>query len=191
MTQRGTLYLIACAAPPARRLPVPIRAAQEDGWDVCAILTPAAYRWATEDAEGEIEALRQLTGHPVRWQYKLPSQADALPEPDAMLVAPLSCNTLNKWAAAISDTLALGLITEAIGLKIPTVALPHWNHAQDLHPATRRSVEELRAAGVTILLGDGGFTPHRPRHGNLDAYPWQAGLDALRTVSPPEETRDE
>jgi len=129
-TQRGTLHLIACAAPPARRLPVPIRAAQEDGWDVCAILTPSAYRWTVEDAECEIEALQQLTGHPVRRQYKLPSQADALPEPDAMLVAPLSCNALNKWSACISDTLALGLITEAIRLQIPTVALPHWNRAR-------------------------------------------------------------
>ena len=68
-----------------------------------------------------------------------------LPSPDAILAAPLSCNTLNKWAAGISDTLALGLVTEAIGLSIPIVALPHWNNAQDAHPATARSVEVLRA----------------------------------------------
>ena len=178
MTSR-TLYLIACAAPPARRLPIPIRAAQDAGWDVCLILTPSAHRWATEDAEGEIAALEQLTGHPVRWQYKLPSQPDVLPPPDAILAAPLSCNTLNKWAAGISDTLALGLVTEAIGLSIPIVALPHWNNAQDAHPATARSVEVLRGAGVTVLLGNGGFVPHRPKHGNADAYPWQTALDAL------------
>ncbi|PBO28940.1 flavoprotein, partial [Streptomyces albidoflavus] len=34
-----TLYLIACAAPPARRITAPIRAAQAAGWDVCLILT--------------------------------------------------------------------------------------------------------------------------------------------------------
>ncbi|MEV7891532.1 flavoprotein [Streptomyces sp. NPDC002817] len=178
MTNR-TLYLIACAAPPARRLDIPIRAAQRANWDVCAILTPSAYRWATEDAEGEIEDLQKLTGHPVRWQYKLPSQPDVLPPPDAILVAPLTSNTLNKWAAGASDTLALGLITEAIGLRIPTVALPHWNDAQAAHPAVPRSVETLRDAGITILLGEGGFTPHKPRHGDLDAYPWQTAVDAL------------
>lgn len=178
MTNR-TLYLIACAAPPARRLEIPIRAAQKAGWDVCTILTPSAYRWASEDAVGEVEALQQLTGHPVRHQYKLPSQPDVLPAPDAMLVAPLTANTLNKWAAGTSDTLALGLITEGIGLRIPTVALPHWNDAQGLHPAVPRSVETLRAAGVTVLLGEGGFIPHKPRHGDLDAYPWQAAIDAL------------
>ncbi|NDZ97171.1 flavoprotein, partial [Streptomyces sp. SID11726] len=87
----------------------PIRAAQKAGWDVCTILTPSAYRWASEDAEGEVEALEALTGHPVRHQYKLPSQDDVLPAPDALLVAPLTANTVNKWAAGISDTLALGL----------------------------------------------------------------------------------
>ncbi|QKV97118.1 flavoprotein [Streptomyces sp. NA02950] len=174
-----TLYLIACAAPPARRLHIPIRAAQATGWDVCAILTPSAYRWASEDAEGEIEALQKLTGHPVRWQYKLPSQDDVLPPPDALLVAPLTSNTLAKWATAVSDTLALGLITEGIGLGLPIVALPHFNDAQAAHPAVARHVQVLRDAGVTVLLGEGGFVPHKPRHGDLDAYPWQAAIDAL------------
>jgi len=174
-----TLYVIACAAPPARRIQIPVRAAQQAGWDVCVVFTPSAYRWASEDAPGEIEALEQLTGHPVRHQYKLPSQDDVLPPPDALLVAPLTANTANKWAAGISDTLALGLITEGIGLELPIVALPHWNSAQHAHPAVDRTISVLRAVGVTVLLGEGGFVPHRPRHGDLDAYPWHAALDAL------------
>ncbi|WP_307710938.1 flavoprotein [Streptomyces sp. V1I6] len=44
----------------------------------------------------------------VRHQYKLPSQPDVLPPPDAMFVAPLTNNTLAKWATAFSDTLASG-----------------------------------------------------------------------------------
>ncbi|AZM57330.1 flavoprotein [Streptomyces sp. WAC 01529] len=181
MTTNPTLYLIACAAPPARRLEVPIRAAQRVGWDVCLILTPSAHRWLTEDAEGEIQSLEELTGHPVRWQYKLPSQPDVLPPPDAILVAPLTNNTLAKWATAVSDTLALGLITEGIGLGLKIVALPHFNDAQAAHPAVARHVDFLREAGVTVLLGDGGFTPHKPKQGNIDAFPWQAGLNALYT----------
>lgn len=178
MTTR-TLYLIACAAPPSRRLHVPVRAAQAAGWDVCVILTPSAYRWLSEDAEGEIEALTELTGHPVRWQYKLPSQPDVLPAPDAILVAPLTNNTLAKWATAISDTLALGLITEGIGLGLPITALPHFNDAQAAHPAVAGHVAFLREAGVTVLLGEDGFVPHKPKHGDLDAYPWQTAIDTL------------
>lgn len=182
-----TLYVIACAAPPARRLTVPIRAAQKAGWDVCLILTPPAHRWMTEDPEGNLDELCELTGHPVRHSYKLPSEPDVLPAPDALLVAPLTSNTLNKWAAGISDTLALGLITEGIGKGLDIVALPHWNDAQDKHPAVRRSVAELRAAGVTVLLDDGqgapGYAPHPPGRGNLDAYPWELALAALPPAS--------
>lgn len=174
-----TLYLISCAAPPARTVAAGIRAAQAAGWDVCLTLTPAAYRWATEDAEGEIDALQKLTSHPVRHQYKLPSQKDVFPPPDAILVAPATSNTLVKWAAGISDTLALGLVTEAIGLGLPLVALPYLNRAQAAHPAVGRSVEFLRKCGVTVLLGEGGFVPHEPKHGNVGAYPWGLALAAL------------
>ncbi|MEU8516354.1 flavoprotein [Kitasatospora sp. NPDC048722] len=181
MTTARTLYLIACAAPPARDLETPIRAAQAAGWDVCVILTPSAHRWATEDPGAGIDlaALADLTGHPIRHSYKLPSQPDVLPSPDAILAAPLTSNSLSKWAAGISDTLALGLLTEAIGLRIPITALPHFNAAQAAHPAVTRSVETLRGAGVTVLLGPGGFEPHPPRQSHLHAYPWPAAIAAL------------
>lgn len=55
-----------------------------------------------------------------------------------MLVAPLTNNTLAKWPTAISDTLALGLITEGIAL-VPIVALPHFNDAQAARSSTRCS----------------------------------------------------
>ncbi|MGW2190462.1 flavoprotein [Streptomyces sp. NPDC001719] len=179
MTTPRTLYLIGCAAGPLPDLTRCVRAAQARGWAICVVLTPSAHRWLTVDIPDGVEHMVELTGHPVRHQYKLPSQKDVLPAADAMLVAPMTTNTLNKWAAGISDTLALGLITEGIGLGLPIVALPHWNDAQGRHPAVGRNVETLRQAGVTVLLGDGGFVPHKPRQGNLDAYPWQAAIDAL------------
>jgi hypothetical protein len=175
MTDSRVLYMITCAAPPAQRIRTGIEKAQAAGWDVCLILTPSAARWLNADMSG----LAKLTGHPVRTDYKLPGQPDALPPPDAILVAPATFNTLNKWTQGIADTLALGLVTEAIGLQLPLVALPYLNQAQAAHPALGRSVEFLRANGVTVLLGDGGFVPHVPKHGNLDAYPWDAALAAL------------
>lgn len=174
MTDSRVLYLIACAAPPVRRTRIGIEKAQATGWDVCLVLTPSAARWLDAD----LTELATLTGHPVRTNYKLPEQPDVLPPPDAILVAPATFNTLNKWAQGIADTLALGLVTEAIGLQLPLVALPYLNQAQAAHPALSRSVEFLRANGVTVL-GDGGFIPHVPKHGNLDAYPWDAALEAL------------
>lgn len=146
----GALYLVCCAAPPALKSEGLIVRAQSRGWDVCVICTPTAARWMQPD----LPALANLTRHPVRSQYKLPDEPDVLPPADAILVAPATANTISKWALGISDTLALGLITEATGLRLPLVALPSLSQGQAAHPAFARSVEFLRSAGVAILLGD-------------------------------------
>jgi hypothetical protein len=36
------LYLVACAAPPARQAPTLVASLQAQGWDVCLVLTPPA-----------------------------------------------------------------------------------------------------------------------------------------------------
>jgi phosphopantothenoylcysteine synthetase/decarboxylase len=169
------LYIIACAAPPARRVEILTSKAQEDGWDICVIATPKACRFI------DTPRLEKLTGHPVRSEYKDPNQPDILPSPDAMIVAPATFNTINKWAAGISDTLALGLLTEAIGKGLPLVALPFLNMAQARHPAFGRSVSELREAGVIVLLGPDVYPLHEPGTGSqhLDIYPWHLTLQAL------------
>ncbi|WP_325052762.1 flavoprotein [Streptomyces triticirhizae] len=169
------LYLIACAAPPARHIRTGIEKAQAAGWEVCLVLTPSAARWL----EADLPELARLTGHPVRTDYKLPGQPDLLPPPDAILVAPATFNTINKWSAGIADTLVLGLITEAIGLHLPLVALPYLNQAQAAHPALGKSTEFLRAQGVTVLLGEDAFVPHVPKRGDVAAYPWDLAIEAL------------
>jgi flavoprotein len=51
-----------------------------------------------------------------------------LPQADAIAVAPATCNTVNKWAAAgISDTRVRGILCEAYGMGIPTAVLPYVN----------------------------------------------------------------
>ena len=169
------LYVIACATPAARDVGKLVTLAQTDGWTVCVIATPSAMRFI------DAQALEQQTGYPVRSDYKQPGTPDVLPPADAIIVGGASFNTINKWAAGISDTLALGLVTEAIGLRLPLVALPYLNAAQAAHPAFRRSVKELREAGVTVLLGPDGYEPHVPHQGSqhLPRYPWGRALDAI------------
>ncbi|MBB5935724.1 flavoprotein [Streptomyces zagrosensis] len=169
------LYLIACAAGPTQHIDQGIRAAHTAGWDTCLVLTPSAARW-WEDRLGELET---LTGHVVRSQYKLPGQKDTLPLADAMLVAPLSCTSLNKWAAGIADTLAIGLVSEGVHMGVPVVAMPYFNQAQGAQPAVPRSVETLRAQGVSVLIGPGGYEPHPPKQGNAPSFPWGRAVAAL------------
>ncbi|WP_436781612.1 hypothetical protein [Streptomyces sp. URMC 126] len=96
----------------------------------------------------------------------------------------MTMNTANKWAAGIADTYALGLLAEAVGLGLPVAALPFWSTALDRHPATRRSLDVLRATGVRVVYGEGGWTPHEPGTGErrVDAYPWERVLDAVESA---------
>jgi len=119
------LYVIACAAPPAREVGTLIAAAQRDGWTTCLLVTPSAVRFI------DVAGLAAQTGYPVRSQYKDPGEPDVLPPPDAIIVAPATVNSVNKWAAGICDTLALGILVEAIGLKRPTAT---WTYLVQDNP---------------------------------------------------------
>ncbi len=169
------LYIVTCATPAAREVGKLVGMAQRDGWTVCVIATPSALRFIDKPE------LETQTGYPVRSEYKDPDAPDMLPPASAMIVGGASFNTINKWAAGISDTLALGLITEAIELSIPLVALPFVNTALAAHPAFGRSVRELRAVGVRVLLGADGYEPHAPHQGSkyLASYPWERALAAI------------
>lgn len=171
------LYVITCATPAARDIGKLVALGHASGWTVCVIATPMALRFIDQPA------LETQTGYPVRSDYKQPGSPDVLPPADAIVVGGASFNTINKWAAGISDTLALGLLTEGIGLGLPLAALPFLNSAQSAHPAFGRSIKELRAAGVKILLGPEGYEPHVPHQGSkyLARYPWHVVLTAVET----------
>lgn len=162
---QSTLYVVACGGPPAGRLQEFISFAQGQGWDVCVIVTPDATKFL------DVARLKQLTAHPVRVHYKHPDEPDVLPPPDAFVIAPASFNTINKLAGGISDTLALGLVNEAIGMGLPIIAVPWPNVHLARHPAFRHSIELLREWGVTVLL-DPSRLPRASVPGPA-RFPWE------------------
>jgi phosphopantothenoylcysteine synthetase/decarboxylase len=170
-----TLYIIACAAPPSRDIAKFVRMAQRSEWDTCLVATPSAIRFFSA------HDLRELTGHPVRSDYKAPDDPDVLPDPDAIVVAPATVNTINKWGAGICDTLALGILVESIGKKLPVVALPFTNYAQAAHPAFEDNIGKLRSWGVRVLYGPDVYPLHEPGTGGryVNVFPWHLTLEAL------------
>jgi len=172
------LYLIACAAPPAQNIDQMIRLAKDDGWDVCLLATPSALGFF------DPPVMAELTGHAVRSQYKEPDAPDVLPPPDAVIVAPATVNTINKWALGICDTLALGILVEGIGKKLPIVAMPFTNYAQAAHPAFSESIEKLRSWGVQVLYGPEVYPLHEPGTGgqHINAFPWVLTLRSLAEI---------
>lgn len=152
---RGVLYVIACAASSATLVPNLVMEAQAKEWKVCVITTPQGTKFL------DISLLERLTGYPVRSEYKRPEEPDVLPRADAIVVFPATFNTMNKWALGISDTLALGLLCEYTGLKMPVVAVPCFRTGGGLdgHPAFFRSLKMLRDYGVRVLYEPEMFPP--------------------------------
>ena len=88
---------------------------------------------------------------------------------------PATFNTVNKLAVGISDTLALGLVNEGVGLGLPIIAVPWPNAALARHPAFQRNVALLREWGVRVIF-DPGRIPGAT--GDPAVFPW----DELRAA---------
>lgn len=138
-------YVIAFSAPPVLQLDELLRLLRERDWDTYVVLSPTAATWAN------IDHLAQVSGHPVRAEPRRPQDSDPLPPANAMIAAPVTFNSLNKWALGISDTVALGLLNEGLGLDLPIIAAPSVNDRLRRHPAYRTSVDRLTGAGVDVL----------------------------------------
>ncbi|HEU5472414.1 MAG TPA: flavoprotein [Actinophytocola sp.] len=142
---KRVLYLVVCAAPPAQAISELVELLHEQGCAVCVIATPRATTWIDDSA------LAEQTGYPVRHDYKRPDDPDVLPPADAIAVVPATFNTINKWVAGISDTFALGLLNEAIGLELPIVVAPYAKPPLAAHPVFERNLRTLSDWGVTVL----------------------------------------
>lgn len=107
-----------------------------------------------------------------------PRRPASFPAPDAVVVAPATFNTVNKWAAGIADTLAVGTLCEAAGLGVPIAVLPRVADALAAHPAYQDSVARLRGMGVRFAdpyAGEG------EADGTQREFGWERVLDLLRS----------
>jgi phosphopantothenoylcysteine synthetase/decarboxylase len=177
--QRKVLYVIACGGRPAGDLPEFTSGALAQGWDVCVIATPSGLKFLDPGK------LAYLTGHPVRSDYKQPDEPDVLPPADVFVVAPATFNTINKLAAGISDTLALGLLNEGIGAGQPVIAVPFPNQVLARHPAFVASVATLRSWGVRLVFDAGRYPLPVPNQGESGSglFPWAALAEELRALA--------
>lgn len=163
------LYLVVCAAPPAGAIGELVELLKENGWTVCVIATPRAVGWI------DSATLSEQTGYPVRHDYRLPDDPDALPLADAIAVVPATFNTINKWVGGISDTFALGLLNEAIGLKLPITVAPYAKPSLAAHPAFQQSLQTLSQWGVTVLPNEVIRTRSAEQ-----PFDWRPAVEALR-----------
>ncbi|WP_406375598.1 flavoprotein [Streptomyces sp. NBC_00647] len=169
-TEKPFLYVVVCAAGIAEDIGTLITAAHERNWEVGVIATPQGLGFF------DAEAVEARTGRPIRSAWRAPGDPRPFPAPDAVALAPATFNTVNKWAAGISDTLALGTLCEAYGLGVPIAVLPCVNEALAAHPAYRASVERLRGMGVRF--GD-PYAGEVQQDGERKDFRWERVFDLL------------
>jgi phosphopantothenoylcysteine synthetase/decarboxylase len=165
------LSIVVCGAPPTADVRALVRLAQQRLWRVRVIPTPDALSFV------DAAVLAAMTGNQVEVGYRSPSDPRP-PRPDAVIVAPATFNTVNKVALGITDTHALGVIAEAIGRQVPVVMVPWVNAPLAAREPFRRSVEQLRAEGVSVvLLRDDPVEPLGVENSEVGAFPWEQALD--------------
>lgn len=172
VSEQKTLYVVVCAAGPASEVGTLVGLAQDRGWTVQVMATPAAVSFI------DVEALEKQTGRPVRSQHRTPGDPRS-PKADAIIIAPATFNTINKLANGIADNYVLDVANEAIGLGVPTVILPFVNSAYANRGPFKTSIAQLQQEGIDVLTGPGFFEPHEPGSGNenLEKYPWETALN--------------
>jgi phosphopantothenoylcysteine synthetase/decarboxylase len=162
----GVLYLVVSGAPAPEGIPVLVSMCQTVGWQVVIFSTPTGTRFI-EPAE-----LEQLTGEPVRSEYRMPGTGGPVPPADVVLACPLTFNSVNKFAHGHADNFAVGLLCEMAGYGVPVVVVPHCKPQLATHPAFSASLQTLRGMGVRVL-----FDPEAPYERRLP--PWREVVDAL------------
>ena len=145
------LYVFACGAEPARDLTALARLAASAGWDVHVGATPSGWEFL------DVEALRALTSREPRHHWS--ARSSRWPPAEAVVVAPATLNTVDKIAAGITDTWAVNVVVECLGLGVPIVIAPNVNPALGRHPRFRANVADLRSWGVTVLWHPDGADP--------------------------------
>ncbi|HZE39962.1 MAG TPA: flavoprotein [Stackebrandtia sp.] len=173
------LEVIVCGSPLAREIDCLLHPLVAGDWDVWVVATPDGRRFFDTDL------VEKLTGHPVHSRYRRPDEQVDVPYADLLAVVPATCNTINKWAAGICDTLALGLLVEAYGRRCPIVTVPYTNRDQAAHPMFVENLERLRRWGVRLLYGEDFHPLHAPGAGDgpID-FPWHRVRDAIEEARP-------
>jgi len=102
------------------------------------LITPQLMHWATGN-----EVVTEITG-------KI-EHIELAQWANLVLVAPATANTLGKMAHAIDDTPVTSVVSVALGLKKPIVAVPAMHESMYQHKLFQENLAKLRSAGVHVL----------------------------------------
>ncbi len=137
----------------AYKIPFLVRLLIREGCEVRVIMTPAAKDFVTP------LTLSTLTGQPVFSSFfekddgTWHSHVDLGNWADAMLIAPLSANTMGKMASGIADNL---LTATYLAAKCPVFFAPAMDVDMFKHPSTQQNIMHLQSFGNIFIEPEEG-----------------------------------
>src|SRR5678809_814539 len=130
-----------------------VRLLKKAGHSVTPVLTKGGEHFITAMSLG---TLAESAVHTSLWELKDEVEIGHIQlsrAADFVLVCPATADLLAKMAAGLADDLATTLL---LATDKPVVVAPAMNVRMWQHAATRRSVDRLKADGVTVLDPDEG-----------------------------------
>jgi len=122
--------------------------------------------------------LEDLTGQPVRSEYRMPSTSAGVPPADVVLACPLTFNSVNKLAHGHADNFRGGAVVRDGGVRGAGGGRAALQAAAVQPSRVRASLDTLRGMGVRVL-----FDPDAPYERRLPT--WREVIAALPALSGP------
>jgi len=138
------ITVIACGAPLAVRAGEVVESAIRSGWDVEFLATPAAMPWLGSASDCDVDAAPRSEFSPIgQRQSPIPRSA--------VIVVPITFNSVGKLATGIADTHAHSVLAESLGSGLPLVIVPMVNTSLRKHPAWLANMDRLVEAGALVV----------------------------------------
>lgn len=128
--------------------------------------------------------LEQLTGEPLRSEYRMPGVGTPVRPADAVLACPLTFNSVNKFAHGHADNFAVGLLCEMTGYGVPVVVVPHCKPQLASHPAFTRACRRCMAWACGCCSTRTRRTSAGCRHGARSSTHSRSGLVPHELLGP-------
>lgn len=144
-------YVIVSAASKIRLLRQLIEGLTVIGARVVVVATPNAS--GALSALNLIESEATLIEKEKVFNIHTQNNDSAMPNADAVIVAPATFNMVSKIVLGIADNYALTIIATAISKSIPVILAPSYDTMWN-HPLNSTYLETLKAWGVHVVLPD-------------------------------------
>lgn len=137
----------------AYKIPYLVRLLKAEGAEVQVVMTPFAQEFVTPLSLSTVSGRPVLTDFFDKKEGTWHSHVDLGLWADALLLAPLTANSMAKMAVGMADNL---LMTVVLSARCPVFFAPTMDFDMFQHPTTKANIEKLQSLGYHYIAPDNG-----------------------------------